>query len=43
MSYIDDPDMDAYARLFNISNKNTKDDSLKFTYSAYNMEDVREL
>ena len=37
---LDDPNMDAYARLFNISNKNTKDDSLKFTYSAYNMEDV---
>lgn len=35
-----DPNMDAYARLFNISDKNTKDDSLKFTYSAYNMEDV---
>lgn len=37
---LEDPNMDAYARLFNISNKNTKDDSLKFTYSAYNMEDV---
>ena len=37
---LNDPNMDAYARLFNISDKNTKNDSLKFTYSAYNMEDI---
>lgn len=36
---LEDKNMDAYARLFNINDKNTKDDSLKFTYSAYNQED----
>ena len=39
---LEDENMDAYARLFNINDKNTKNDSVKFTYSAYNQEDSDE-
>ena len=37
-----DQNMLAYARLFNINDKNIQDDELKFTYSAYNKEDTED-
>ena len=39
---LEDKNMDAYARLFNINDKNIKNDGVKFTYSAYNQEDSDE-
>ena len=39
---LEDKNMGAYARLFNINDKNTKNDNVKFTYSAYNEEDSDE-
>ena len=39
---IEDKNMGSYARLFNINDTNIKEDSLKFTYAAFNQEDSDE-